>query len=41
MTNFEKIKSIETIAEIFYGVDGSNAAFDYIEDIKAVLDEMD
>ena len=36
-----QLENVYAIAEIFYGVDGSNAAFDYIEDIKAVLDEMD
>lgn len=36
-----QLENIYDIAEIFYGVDGSNAAFNYIEDIKAILDEME
>lgn len=36
-----QLENIYAIAEIFYGIDGSNAAFEYIEDIKAILGEMD
>lgn len=36
-----QLENIYDIAEIFYGTDGSNAAFDYIENIKAVLDDME
>ena len=36
-----QLENIYDIAEIFYGVNGRNTAFDYIENIKAILDEME
>lgn len=34
-----QLENVYDIAEIFYGVDGKNVAFDYIENIRAVIEE--
>ena len=36
-----QLENVYDIAEIFYGVDGKNVAFEYIENIKEMLNEME